>query len=405
MAMIPCPNPLCEASFPDAPKRDRCPVCKHRLSPTGSESFPSLDPEAAGSKSEHKHDKRAARPRGPSRLTPDFKQLLNAYKAEQPIIAVLGFADSGKTFLVNRWRSLLATQWRVMPPAGRGEIPSSPEGLELTLLAAEPSVPHFRDGLSYVIADCAGESFRHGRRASLNGLRGDDLRPYLAALGLASAYVLVIPAPDVHGIADTEISEERLRKLQDTFDRFSEILGAVVVAEERLEEEGEAVETFLKKGISGAELRQASADGAYRSRRPIIVLFSQADRLGNESISEDYDQDPMLQIARAQPAFFNRIRSFFLYYHFDYLTAFEHQHESSTIPDYGCRHFGAVEAFAWLHNWLAYRHDTIGNLIRRLNWGLAPTDWVVGLRKKVDPKFRRALKAGLEVLDADGRGV
>ena len=399
MAMVPCPNPDCTAQFPETPKRQRCPVCQYQLSPTGSHRFVG-DPEpdaaspggpASGSAPSTSSTTPSASPT--SDLKAHYQRLLSAHRDGRPIVAVLGFFDSGKTFLVNRWRDILATQWRVSPPAKRGEIPISHEGLETTLLTAESRVPHYRDGLSYVIADCAGESFRIGRQSKLGGLKGESARPYLAALGLASAYVLVIPAPDLHGVEDPDLSEGRRRLLQETFDRFAEILAAIVVAQERLEDEGENAETFLKKGISGEELNRAIADADYRCRRPILVLFSQADRLGDGTDAPHYDHDPFLQIARAQPALFNRIRSFFLYYHFDYLSAFEHHAKGSTIPDYECRHFGAKEAFSWLHTWLAYGDGTYRNLIRRLFHGMAPTDWVVKARSSVDPAFRRALRA------------
>ncbi len=66
-------------------------------------------------------------------LDPNVLDTATEYGRSLPMVAVLGFAGSGKSFLVNRLRQTLedSGHWRVLPsPAPL--IPFTPEGLELT---------------------------------------------------------------------------------------------------------------------------------------------------------------------------------------------------------------------------------------------------------------------------------
>jgi hypothetical protein len=305
---------------------------------------------------------------------------IEEYGKNKALVAVIGFGGGGKTFLVNRLRDVLPRgPWKCAPRPAR-EIPLSPEGLELTRLVRTGSGR--LAGLTLV--DCAGESLVQaldGQEESA-GLDAVPARSYLAALALASAYLLVIRAEDLLA-APGDPSAQRVNQM---IDGFYDIIHGIVVAKQRLSAE---------RGISRAELVAAFDAPCPRCRPPIAVVFSQADRLERRpDVGADYDLDPYLFAVRHARKLWNAIHRSFLYYRFDYVAAF-YRHQAATPaenirPRYELPSFGAEETFAWLARALEVGSPLTWPL--RIARGQLPTRHAVALRRWVEPAFRRELE-------------
>jgi hypothetical protein len=302
------------------------------------------------------------------------------------LIAVIGFGGGGKTFFVNRLRDVLPRgPWKCAPPPAR-EIPLSPEGLELTRLV--------RTGrgrvAGFTLVDCAGESLVQALDGQQEGasLDGVPARSYLAALALARGYVLIIRAEDL-----LDASGPAAARLSPMLDGFYEIVHAVLIAKQRLATE--SAQVFLERGISRSELAAAFDAPRPRCSHPLAVVFSQADRLEQRAdTGDEYDLDPYLFAVRHAPKLWNTIQRSFVRYRFDFLSAFYRHAPSSPSenirPRYDLPSYGAAETFTWL----ARELDPGPPWALPLRWcrGQLPTRFAVGLRKIVEPAFRKELR-------------
>jgi hypothetical protein len=313
----------------------------------------------------------------------------NAFEKGKRIITVIGFANSGKSFFVNRLRNdLQEGRWRCDPGA-EDEIATSPLGLELTKLTP----PKRRKGrpLNYVLVDLAGESFKEALgRGFQEGkkIEGFSVHSYLEAMTFASAYVLLIRFEDVRGILQGTSGGD-VQKVQNLLKNFHDILGCIVVGAERLRRE--SPEDLLRKGISKDELSDAF-DRELRCDKPICVLFSQADRVESElgEGRDDYDQDPLLFAMQKLPRLYNPIAATFRDFRFDFLSAFQ-EHNTGTRVDYRLPSHGALEAFLWLHGLLDHGHSIL-DWPRRLARGSMPTRRAIEIRRWLDGDFRTSLR-------------
>ncbi len=338
-------------------------------------------------------------------LDPRYLETISSFDEDEAIVTVIGFSASGKTFFVNRLRNDLAGPWK-RKPAPADEIPVSPEGIELTWFLPTDGKPQADRNLSYLLLDCAGESFQQALRlqGSSEELKGGSVGAYLAALAFASAFILVIRAEDLLTISAPEqpneaqgLKEERrlIRKIVADFD---DIIHAILIAKKRLAEQ--EAEEFLRQGISREELK-AAFKRSDRCHQPIYIALSLADRL--EALQgETYDRDPFLFALEKAPVLFKTIHRSFENYRFDFLTAFyghgsnrEALNDSAEWkrqnirPDYQRKSYGAVEAFDWIHGLVCEQRSGFRRP-RRLLAGDLPTRSVVELRRKLDPAFRKA---------------
>jgi hypothetical protein len=321
----------------------------------------------------------------------------NAFEKGKRIITVIGFANSGKSFFVNRLRNdLVQGPWRCAP-GPQDKIATSPEGLELTRLT--PFKQRRGQFLNYVVVDLAGESFmkaldnREGQE-----IAGFSIHSYLAAMAFASAYIFLIRFEDIRGLVDGAASDES-KKVRNLLANFHAILGCIAVSAERLRRSrfhpssGETPEKFLTSGISKQELDDAF-DGRLRCDKPICVLFSQADRVvqaaKSEGFDDNYDCDPLMFAMQRTPGLYNPISDTFRNFRFDFLSAFE-GHVSGPRVNYRLPSHGALEAFLWIHGFLDYGHSFLG-WPSRLMRGLMPTRQALRVRRWLDPKFGEVLQ-------------
>lgn len=331
-------------------------------------------------------------------LDPNHLDAITEYGRARAIVSVIGFASSGKTFFVNRLRDRLAKDngWKRSPRPAR-QIPLSPVGIELTRLT--PTDIRLRKGQShsYIVVDCAGESFSQALEGQFktSSLDGVNARSYLAAIAFARAYVVVIRAEDLLGLSEGSgdglpIGERKQREfIEDVVTGFDDIISAIVLSQERLR--NQSPEQFLRQGLSPEDLKGVLERNQVRCPRPLCVAFSLADRLESMPDQEDdYDADPFLFALRHAPALVKAVDRTFDHYRFDFLSAFyQHQAnadiEENIRPDYGRPNFGALDSFLWLHELLKPRSRF--SRLRRFVAGQVPTRNLVALRRKVDPAF------------------
>jgi hypothetical protein len=311
-------------------------------------------------------------------LEPDLLDAVTSFKTARKIISILGFAASGKTFLANRLRDEFTGSWKVRP-SPTNAIPSSPAGLELTYLVPTSARQH----PGYLLVDTAGETFLHGLQMSAQdrAIDGIEARSYLAAVGLASAYILLIQAEDFIFPRKSETyQDKRLSRLLSGLD---DLITAITAAKTQISTQ--SPEEFLRKGISQAALR-ATFSESRRCSQPICLLLSQADRLEKIDQTGFYDMDPCAFVLKFAPALFKAVHNAFDHYRFDFLSSF-YGHDGSIRPDYRLAHHGAVSSFRWIDSLLKTRHPGVGS-IQRVVEGNLPTRLAIELRRRVDPGFQ-----------------
>jgi len=327
-------------------------------------------------------------------LDPNHLAAVTHHGKGRPIVSVIGFPGSGKTFLVNRWRHELMHRgdWQSYPPP-EPRVPLSPEGLILTHLVPADQ----RRNRGYVVVDCAGESFdlAFERQHENRELEGSAVRSYLTALGLARAYVLVLEADDL--IPGPHHDATKRGTVEAMMMAFHDILGGILVAKERLREQ--SPEELLQQGISRREL-----DDAFEERRrfstPICVAFAQSDRLAGlrrDGVAiPGFDDDPYLFARRHARFLYNAVSRRFEHYRFDFISAFpgyEANDPANPAPDYHLPSYGTAALFDWVDRLLKPRLPVVG-AFTRIAAGGVPTRHAVRLRRLLEPAFRRQTGKG-----------
>ncbi len=327
-------------------------------------------------------------------LDPNHLAAVTHHGKGRPIVSVIGFPGSGKTFLVNRWRHELMHRgdWQSYPPP-EPRVPLSPEGLILTHLVPADQ----RRNRGYVVVDCAGESFdlAFERQHENRELEGSAVRSYLTALGLARAYVLVLEADDL--VPGPHQDSRKRGAVESMMMAFHDILGGILVAKERLRQQ--SPEELLQQGISRAEL-----DDAFEERRrfatPICVAFAQSDRLAGlrrDGVSiPGFDDDPYLFARRHARFLYNAVSRRFDHYRFDFISAFpgyEADDPANPAPNYHLPSYGTAALFDWVDRLLKPRLPVVGALTRVAAGGV-PTRHAVRLRRLLEPAFRRQTGRG-----------
>ena len=322
---------------------------------------------------------------------PVEEELIQAYvNPDWQIVSVIGFAQGGKSFFVNRLRYELRLRDWVVNPAYELQIPTSPDGIIWTDIH---SVRRGKIVQKYLLADCAGESFGK-RRADLTNR--ELTKFYTSAIGLADAYVFVIPTELVtkDGVVGErlEIDDAELSALRRD---FAEIVRTIVGAKARVAEEtgmrsflrgrrkavmqakADRAGRFLTAGLGPQDLRAAFNDTIMTST-PVFIAFTQADKLVT---IETHDEDPFLFALRYLNDLTRLVVKHFRRYRFDFVSAFVES--APKVPDYGSQSWGAIEVFEWIH----------GALRSRANSAWAATE----IRRRLDPEFRALLENAPEV--------
>ena len=315
-------------------------------------------------------------------------------KSGKKIIAIIGFSESGKTFYINRLRKDLPTydKWFCTPTA-KEKIVLTTLGMFETLVTK--AVKGRERG--YVIMDVAGESFRRGfigQNDMLESTQRLAVDPvYLAIIALADAYMLFIPSKDLDRLGEKNYSDQNgLQKLNKAMiESFHNIIGLIKIAHRRITLRGEEPEQFIKRGVTGSELERVFGWHEHTTRKPLCILYSQADIYEKISLDPDFDIDPFLFTFKNFPSLAYPINQFFDYYRFDFLSAF-HGQQDPKLPNYDLKSHGALEAFYWIHELLDAQTPFYGTA-KRLWKGYLPTRKAIKLRRWFDRDFRREWKS------------
>ncbi len=310
-------------------------------------------------------------------LDPNHLETFTAHGESRRIVTVIGFGASGKTFLINRLREALPRGGRwATHPRKQETIEITPEGLWLT----EVNPARRGAGGSYVLVDCAGESFQRAfdeqsTRASLSGI---GVRSYLTALACASAYVFVIEAEHLaQGAGGTAAERAKVAALSES---FYDVIDAIRLAKAGLARLG--AKAFLAEGLAKDELRKIRALPGPPLSEPLFVALSQADRL---EATEPLD-DPLPFAFAGAPVLAAAVENRFSRFRFDFISSFfGHEGEDGRV-NYALPHYGVVEMFDWIDRQLKTRRGGWGALLT----GDLETSWPLWLRRRVDPAVRGA---------------
>ncbi|CAM2008936.1 hypothetical protein [Acanthopleuribacter pedis] len=327
------------------------------------------------------------------------EQIINHHKDGFKIIAVIGYADSGKTFFIHRMRHAFnqRSEWQAEPGALYNKaIPfSSLEEVTETRVTTKDR------SRKYIILDISGENFRRafgslGRDESFSidsqskSTKINLSSVYLSLLGLADAYMLFMPALRIFSINDSELSDEGRKEFQNSIRSFRSIIGLIKVAQSRVFISKEKPLDFIQKGINLLELERAFLNpDVTRCSRPIMVAYSKADVYRGYIGDAKFDVDPFY-LAFSSPLLkplSYALYHFFDHFRFDFLSAFEGLEKDQSTPNYDLPCPGAIEVFSWIEGVLRSQQQS-ENYLKQWIHGRLKTRRVLDIRRHLDPRFR-----------------
>lgn len=324
--------------------------------------------------------------RGPVPATSEEKELFSEGSRSKKKVTVLGFSQSGKTFMVHRLRHQLSRQrgWEVLD-AAEPRITKSPDGILVTRIRRRVGTDR---GSGYMIVDCAGETFDEALfRHSTKPLEDVTKRLYLTALASGDAYVFVVPVTLFLGVGNDEAEQAKLASL---FARFYQLVDGIRVAKDRVQSEG--IDEFVRRGISAADLKERFDRPMGRRKellqQPVFIALSQADRLAG-SDDADLDADPAELVQSQAPHFFYAIANSFAVWRIDFVSAFVGHIENDDLEvDYRLPHHGVRELWGFLHSqFLTSRASSPLQSLRKALAGELPSEWALRVRRWVDRDF------------------
>jgi hypothetical protein len=296
------------------------------------------------------------------------KRAIDFHERGYQFITLIGFSMAGKSFFTNRVRRELEARqgWNVDPRA-QDSIPRTGKKIETTQIVRQGKPTGRR-----VIADCDGEAYKNAVNELMKGEIGGeiavDLRRYEIMTTLASAYILMIPADLRVETGDDDLAG-----------RFELIVRTILALQRRLREVRD-VRTVLREGLRRDFLEQA-IEHEFSSDRPMLVLFSQADRFPEVAPHTD---DPTMYAMTHARTLFRTIHNRFSSFRFDFVSAFSGHPAvapaNDAAVDYDLPHSGAVEGFDWVDKMIETRPRN------------RETRHAIRLRRFVDPAFRRKYK-------------
>ena len=372
----------------------------------------------------------------------DFDLFVEQLAKRQPTIGVIGTINVGKSFLITQAThrgideggdstkkeldsSLLTTE-TVGGEASVAVDPNIGERLDLTKRVAIHNIQHRTH--PFRLIDFPGEFFAAAEQGGFSETKNDRIAKMYAALMAADALLFLIPAHEVFGepgkmsetgkakrsvamlsrirnvslMLDNELGEERKRRnLAPNAPDPSDLKGAVV----------RSIVNWSPEQLAEQLERQESS----RCSKSVLVLFSQADRcfgIGAERNANGYngrlpEHDPMLCAARHLPGLVNQLFHNFDDFKIDFVTAAEGQpHNESTLL-FSRPRIGLGNQILWLLNRIAAREEKpppgrIDRWLRPVARGLLllgkleeqerKAGWVVALRAKAEPEFKRAIE-------------
>jgi len=352
----------------------------------------------------------------------------------RPTIGVIGNFDVGKTFFVQQLIRLAKKngysheEYKVDSAAGqaagesselqaardragrgRGQPrPKDSDKIGITLHVWVHDFKGTNDHDHFRVIDIPGEFFAEAmKKGALRQI--DDVRVAMMypALAGSDALVLIVPAHDAFGEADDPhpdpIAEDSVH-----------LLGNIRQVCNLLERQVSAANNKLKPAIHtvlgwDADTRRAELDKKTdgRSPKPIVALFSQADRcfgIGSTRNAMGHndrlpEHDPLACAAQHLPGLVNHLRKGFEDFRVDFLTAAEGQERDDKELHLQRPCIGVWQPIVWLKQRIALRRSVraqgrLAGLLRRALMLGALDDcernsgWAIETRMKADKQFR-----------------
>lgn len=293
------------------------------------------------------------------------EMVLQRYERGFRGVTLIGFSKAGKSFFANRLRHELELGDWTSEPTFRDTIPKTDAVIDWTQLVRRGDLNHRR-----MLADCDGEAFSKAVDLLVANQSIDAYyRRYVVVTAVASAFILVLPAPALlKRQGDTETSH--------LIARFGSIVKAILAVQRSVRESG--VRSAIHAGLQRDYLVE-SMESEFRCNLPIHVLFAQADRLPK---GQQYDLDPHMFALFHAPTLYRTVEKYFPTFRFDFVCAFDgHRENLSGAVDYDLPHYGAVPAFEWVDRMID------GGRIKR-----AETAVAFKARRLVDSAFRKSTK-------------
>lgn len=266
-------------------------------------------------------------------------------RAPPKVISVIGSADSGKTWMVERaaWICSSGRTDRGLVPNG-GEMLRNKEGSPGRMRIENAPLPGVDD---VVFFDIAGEDFQNAIASSGVGVRPNSnaLKEVIAAVYYADALVIAI---DTKRMKNKETRS--VKAYDDDAVKFMNAVDVIVrtIAEvKRLKGEfsGKRFEEFY--GAYGEHLEAGYSFGEARAlATPVAVLFSRAD---SEFSFKDGSLPDALVFARdTLQGGLIKLTSNFRHVTFRFTSAFAGQDQNSHKVNWALESYGVHEALEWV---------------------------------------------------------
>ncbi len=345
----------------------------------------------------------------PPKNSVDARDVCKLYAQGEKIISVIGFANSGKSFFINRLRHDLQSRDCTCIPACEPLIDVTPNQIIHTKIIDRIK------STSTVLLDCSGEHFFKGFEKHTSKNQGAGLYVkgklnmhinYKAVLACAHAYILLIPAELFFGSLPSK-NREKIDNLIKFFDNLSNLISFF---SDRLYKLGKPDENelmaMLQEDVLKEDLMKSMNSNRKPSKRPVRVAFSLADIFEKENPDLDYTSDPFLNVVKSgNSPLFNELQKNFKHFSFDFLSSFDgHTREvpiqgdpysdssqgKGFVPDYKQPSYGAIETYRSIS-------DTLSPTSLRKLWNpienVFSSRRIVKVRCFLDREFSRAVKS------------
>jgi len=324
-------------------------------------------------------------------------------------IAVIGYSDSGKTFLINRMldHTKLSDSLISLHQGKDGIQTTETETIDKFDIL-DNSIPRLLGCDGYRLVDMAGEHLVEILTGPDRETRLIDTKErvvaktFIEAIIDADAFLLVVPTPHLFardGIEGATLADLRIAGGDETsFEDGQKVLGQITtlfaVILSILNHRGKkGREKLLAEGLNADDLGHALSS-RQKIKVPFAITFSQTDRLLGHEKAKNYgvDGDPWFFAVSMRRTLFKAVVKHCRNFRFSFTTAFENHPQNSPEVDYTSNHYGVEDTFQWLFDELFPAPAPI-RWIRNILRGHSPLTSAskanLRLRRMTDSNFRK----------------
>jgi hypothetical protein len=329
---------------------------------------------------------------------------------ETKTITMLGYSNSGKSFLLNRLLHLSAQGDKFKPShSGLDKITQTgKQDFNQYKLTDSSSLPGIRGRCDFRLVDLAGEYLvdilagQNGHEPLIDAKEKAKAEIFYKAIVHADAFVFVIPAPhlfvregspganlhdlDIHGGEVEDWNSGR-----PVLGQITTLFGVILAVQNLRSELG--LKTLIEEGIGKEELEEVLISRK-KIKVPVAITFSQTDRLVGNELARKYgvDGDPWRFAASVSRSFYKSVLKHCTRYRFSFTTAFEGHTFDSFEVDYTNNHHGVEDTFQWIFDELhdgPWPFSTLRNLLRGHSLVSSASQTTLRLRGLTDRNFRK----------------